>query len=56
MSFKDLFKFYKSKNPPPNLNDVLDFDNTERISSQASNCKLSTHECNHFSCRLKKLM
>ncbi|XP_068906337.1 nucleic acid dioxygenase ALKBH1 [Tenebrio molitor] len=34
MSFKDLFKFYKSKNPPPNLNDVLDFDNTERISSQ----------------------
>ncbi|RZC41808.1 alkylated DNA repair protein alkB -like protein 1 [Asbolus verrucosus] len=41
--FKDSFKYYKSKNPPPDLDKVLDFDNIEKISSRAIDAQASSN-------------
>ncbi|XP_044256117.1 nucleic acid dioxygenase ALKBH1 [Tribolium madens] len=32
--FKDCFKYYKSRNPPPDLDKVFDFSNSEKFSSK----------------------
>lgn len=34
--FKEKFKYFKSKNTLPSLDQVLDFDNPDKFSSQVS--------------------
>lgn len=29
--FKSSFKYYKSRNPPPSLEEVLDFENLDKL-------------------------
>lgn len=40
--FKSSFKYYKSKNPPPNLGDVLDLENSEELLKKSKVCNEST--------------
>lgn len=47
--FKDSFKYYKSKNPPPDLYRVLDFNKmTESMSYKVKKVNISTQEVPHF--------
>ncbi|KAG8034828.1 hypothetical protein G9C98_007904 [Cotesia typhae] len=46
--FKDYFKYYKSRNPPPNLENVIDVDKSTKVKQIFATCALTNSKFSHL--------